>query len=81
MAGAAGSSFLRIASLDTPSDFRPDAHIFHALEGSPWLSLEGGAPAFEIHYDMKTMWPAESLARRGGGRRSERQRRERQRAR
>lgn len=56
-------AFLRIASLDRPSDFPPDAHIFTRSKVS-WLSLQGGAPAFEIYYDMKTLWPAESLARR-----------------
>jgi hypothetical protein len=26
--------------------------------------LSKDIPAFEIYYDMKTLWPAESLARR-----------------
>ena len=56
-------AFLRIASLDRPSDFPPDAHIFTRSKVS-WLSLQGGAPVFDIYYDMAALWPAESLARR-----------------
>jgi len=28
----------------------------------PWLTLPASIPSFEIYYDSKTLWPAESLA-------------------
>jgi hypothetical protein len=57
------SAFVRAGTLDQPSALKPDAHIFTRSK-LPWVNLEGGAPAFEIFYDMQTQWPAESLARR-----------------
>jgi hypothetical protein len=30
----------------------------------PWVALPEGVPAFEAYYDMKSLWPAESLQRR-----------------
>jgi hypothetical protein len=41
----------------------PDAHIF-TRSTLPWVRLPEDAPAFEIFYDMKTLWPADSLQRR-----------------
>jgi hypothetical protein len=55
-------SFLRVATLDDPTALTPDAHIFTRTK-LPWVEVTG-APAFEIYYDMATLWPAESLARR-----------------
>ena len=57
----AGLRFLRIATLDRPADFPPDAHIFTRSK-LPWVDVEG--PQFEVFYDMKVQWPPESLARR-----------------
>ena len=39
----------------------PDVHIFtrSKLRGS----APDGVPAFEVFYDMKTLWPAASLER------------------
>ena len=61
--GRTVSAFVRTGTLDRPSVVKPDAHIFTRSK-LPWVSLEGGAPAFEIFYDMDQLWPAESLARR-----------------
>ncbi|KAF0179515.1 MAG: GFA family protein [Hyphomonadaceae bacterium] len=55
--------FVRVGALDDPAAAPPDAHIFTRSK-LPWVALPAGAPAFEIYYDMKTLWPAESLARR-----------------
>jgi hypothetical protein len=29
----------------------------------PWVTLPESTPAFEVYYDSKTLWPAESLER------------------
>jgi len=55
--------FVRIGTLDEPSALRPDVHIFTRSK-QPWVILPEGVPAFEVYYDTKTLWPAESLARR-----------------
>src|SRR5580704_5839012 len=57
------AAFVRAGTLDRVSAVSPDAHIFTRSK-LPWVNLEGGAPAFEIYYEMETLWPAESLARR-----------------
>jgi len=54
--------FLRVATLDDPSALPPMAHIF--TRSKLQLLLPQGVPAFEIYYDMQSLWPAESLARR-----------------
>jgi len=41
----------------------PDVHIYTRSK-LPWIVLPEGVPAFEAYYDSKTLWPAESLARR-----------------
>ncbi|MDI7864527.1 GFA family protein [Rhizobiaceae bacterium n13] len=56
-------SFVRVASLDDPSAFAPDVHIY-ARSKLPWVRLPEGATVFEEYYDMKEQWPADSLARR-----------------
>ena len=55
-------SFLRVATLDAPSDLPPDVHIFTQTK-LPWVEVTG-APSFEVYYDMSALWPPESLARR-----------------
>lgn len=55
--------FVRVGTLDDPSALPPGAHIFTRSK-LPWVVLPEGAPAFEIYHDMKTQWPAQSLARR-----------------
>lgn len=55
-------SFVRVATLDDPTALTPDAHIFTRTR-LPWVEVSG-APSFEVYYDMATLWPAESLARR-----------------
>ncbi len=55
--------FVRVATLDSPHAIEPDVHIF-VRSKAPWLHLPDGARAFEVFYDMKLEWPAESVARR-----------------
>lgn len=55
--------FVRVPTLDTPHAIKPDAHIFTRSK-VPWVRLPEDQRAFEVFYDMKTEWPAESLARR-----------------
>ncbi|MCI3134908.1 hypothetical protein [Phenylobacterium aquaticum] len=60
--GPAALRFVRVATLDDPTALRPDVHIFTRTR-LPWVEVTG-APQFEVYYDMPTLWPAESLARR-----------------
>jgi len=55
--------FVRAGTLDDPKQLQPDVHIFTRSK-QPWVRLPPDVPAFEVYYDMKTLWPAESLARR-----------------
>ena len=55
--------FVRAGTLDAPSSLAPDVHIF-VRSKLPWVRLPDNVPAFEVYYDMKALWPAESLARR-----------------
>ena len=62
--------FVRVGTLDDPSALKPDVHIFTRSK-QPWVGLPADVPAFEIYYDMKALWPKESLERRAailGGR-------------
>ncbi len=54
--------FVRAGTLDDPSAVRPDVHIFTRSK-VPWVALPESVPAFEIYYDTKELWPAESLER------------------
>ncbi len=55
--------FLRVATLDEPHAIEPDVHIFTRSK-VPWVRIPEGARAFDVFYDMKQEWPAQSLARR-----------------
>ena len=54
--------FVRAGTLDDPSAVKPDAHIFTTSK-VPWVTLPDDAPAFEVYYDTRTLWPASSLQR------------------
>ncbi len=56
-------SFIRVGTLDEPSALPPDMHIYTRSK-LPWVALPAEVPAVEAYYNSKTMWPAESLARR-----------------
>jgi hypothetical protein len=54
--------FVRVGTLDDPSPFPPDIHIFTSTK-QPWVALPAGVPAFPEYYNPKELWPAESQAR------------------
>jgi hypothetical protein len=56
--------FVRGGTLDEPRSIEPDVHIFTRSK-VPWVTLPEGVPAVEVFYDLKELWPAESLARIG----------------
>jgi hypothetical protein len=55
--------FVRLGTLDRPSAFQPDVHIY-VRSKLPWVRLPDGTPAFEAYYKARDVWPAESLERR-----------------
>jgi hypothetical protein len=62
-AGAGASMrFVRVGTLDDPSRFPPDIHIFTSTR-QPWVVLPPGVPAFPEFYNPKDLWTAESQAR------------------
>jgi hypothetical protein len=54
--------FVRGGTLDAPAAVEPDVHIFTRTK-LPWVELPGDTPAFEVYYDSRKLWPAQSLAR------------------
>ena len=54
--------YVRAGTLDRPTEVTPDVHIFTRSKVS-WITIPDPAPAFEIYYDMKDLWPAASLER------------------
>ncbi len=55
-------SFVRLATLDRPSAFPPDVHIYIRSK-LDWVPLPAGARAFDEYYDVQAEWPKESLDR------------------
>ena len=53
---------LRAGTLDDPSAFTPDVHIFTRSKVD-WVELTDSAPAFEVYYDTRALWPPGSLER------------------
>ncbi len=61
--GVRALSFVRVGTLDEPSDLPPDVHIYTRSK-LPWVTLPTNVPAFPAYYDSKALWPPDSLARR-----------------
>jgi hypothetical protein len=61
--GRTKDRFVRVGTLDDPAQMPPDVHIFTRSK-LPWVTLPEGVPAFDIYYETKKLWPAESLERR-----------------
>ena len=55
-------AFVRAGTLDDPRGIEPDVHIFTRSKVD-WVILPESAPAFDVYYDSKELWPAGSLAR------------------
>ena len=58
-----GLRFVRVGTLDDPTTISPDVHIFTRSK-QPWVGLPENIPAFEVFYDPKQVWSAESRERR-----------------
>ena len=54
--------FVRAGTLDEPRGITPDVHIFTKSKVG-WVALPADAPAFDVYYDSKALWPADSLER------------------
>jgi hypothetical protein len=54
--------FVRGGTLDDPRAVEPSVHIYTRSKVE-WVTIPGGVPAFDELYDMKQVWPAESLER------------------
>jgi hypothetical protein len=61
--GRPGLRFVRVGTLDDASALPPDVHIFTRSK-LPWVGLPKEVPAFEVYYDLKSLWPEEAQARR-----------------
>ncbi|MGH6981901.1 MAG: GFA family protein [Stellaceae bacterium] len=61
--GVAKLCFVRIGTLDKPSEIAPDVHIFTRSK-QPWVTLPADVPSFDAYYDSSKVWPAASLERR-----------------
>jgi hypothetical protein len=53
---------LRTGTLDDPSAYPPEAHIFVGSK-QPWLTLGDGKPQFQEAFARENGWPAASVAR------------------
>jgi hypothetical protein len=56
-------SFVRVGTLDRPDLLAPDIHIYTASK-QPWVVLPESARAVPAYYELESVWPAPSLARR-----------------
>ena len=54
--------FVRAGTLDDPVGVTPDVHIFTRSKVD-WIALPPDAPAFDVYYDTKALWPAASYQR------------------
>ena len=54
--------FVRAGTLDDPAAVTPDVHIFTKSKVD-WVTLPESTPAFDVFYDMRELWPSESLER------------------
>jgi len=57
-----GSRFVCAGTLDDPSAFAPDVHIYTRSK-QPWVTIPDGVPSFEAFYDLRETWSADSLRR------------------
>jgi hypothetical protein len=60
--GHPGVRFVRGGTLDDPTEVVPDVHIFTRSKVG-WVMLPDSAPAFDVYYDSKALWPSASLDR------------------
>ncbi|WP_244981151.1 MULTISPECIES: GFA family protein [Bradyrhizobium] len=54
--------FVRVGTLDDPSQCPPDVHIFTSSK-QPWVTFPRGAKVFAEYYDRREVWPKEAQER------------------
>jgi hypothetical protein len=54
--------FIRVGTLDDPSQLPPDVHI-HTASKQPWVTLPPGVLAVDEYYVTKEVWSEDSLKR------------------
>jgi len=54
--------FVRGGTLDEPAGITPDVHIYTKSKVG-WIALPESTPGFQVYYDSRGLWPAESLER------------------
>jgi hypothetical protein len=54
--------FVAAGTLDDPAAVTPDVH-FYLRSRAPWLVVPDDVPTAQDFYDVKAVWPAESIAR------------------
>ena len=54
--------FVRAGTLDDPAQVSPDVHIYTRSK-LDWVAIPEAVPAFDVYYDTKALWPAESYDR------------------
>ena len=54
--------FVRARDARRAAAITPDVHIFTRSKVA-WVTLPAYAPAFDVYYDSKALWPADSLER------------------
>jgi hypothetical protein len=55
-------AFVRVGTLDDPTAFAPDVHIYTASK-QPWVTLPANVPAFAEFYDVPAVWRADARTR------------------
>ncbi len=65
--------FVRVATLERSDELPPQVHLFTRSKRS-WVELPSGVPSFEDYYELKLVWPPESLKRLRTNLREERER-------
>ena len=55
--------FVRVGTLDDPTAFPPDIHIYTRSK-LPWVRLPEGSLAVEAYYNSAEVWPQDKLERR-----------------
>lgn len=54
--------FVRVGTLENPSRFPPDVHIFTESK-QPWVFISPETPSYRSFYKVKEAWPESSLRR------------------
>lgn len=55
--------YVRVGTLDQPTDIKPDIHIYTSSK-QPWVIIPDGVPSVTEYYERSDVWSQENLARR-----------------